>query len=150
LLDEAMIAVTTGEVSPLAAGDVYCSVIEGCHEIFDVRRAQEWTEALMRWCAAENEPVPYRGRCRLHRAEILQLHGSWQDALEEAEQARSWLAGPPPSRAVGEAFYQLGDLQRLLGEFEAAETSYRNASAAGRLPQPGLALLRLAQGQTET
>ncbi len=149
LLDEAMISVTAGEVSPLTAGGVYCSVLDACGEIFDLRRAQEWTSALENWCAAQPDIVPYRGHCRVRRAEILQLHGAWQDAIEEAQQACQKLSTPAPRPEAGSAFYRLAELYRLRGEFDAAEEAYREASRWQRAAQPGLALLRLAQGQAE-
>jgi DNA-binding CsgD family transcriptional regulator len=149
LLDEAMVAVDAREISPIAAGDAYCTVIDGCHELFDVRRAQEWTTALSRWCDAQPQLVLYRGLCFVHRAEIMLLHGEWSDAMDELEAALIHLAEPVGSPELGAASYLRGELSRLRGEFEEAAQAYRQANELGREPQPGLALLRLAQGRVD-
>jgi DNA-binding CsgD family transcriptional regulator/tetratricopeptide (TPR) repeat protein len=147
LLDEVMVAVTAGEVSPMMVGDIYCSVIEACHEIFDLGRAREWTAAMTRWCEDQGDRIAFRGHCLIRRAEILQLHGAWPDAIREAERACECLSQPPPHRAVGSAFYQVAELHRLRGDFTKAEEAYREAGKWSRRPNPGLAQLRLAQKQ---
>lgn len=146
LLDEAMVAVATGELSPQVTGLIYCSVIGACRSVYAVGRAHEWTAALSAWCERQPDMVPFTGECRVYRSELMQLRGAWDAAIEEARRAgerQPEQQGP----ARGLSFYQQGEVHRLLGEFAAAEDAYRAASSAGRQPQPGLALLRLAQGE---
>jgi ATP/maltotriose-dependent transcriptional regulator MalT len=148
LLDEAMVAVTTEDLSPVVSGISYCGVILACQEVFELRRAREWTLALQRWWEQQPDMVAFTGRCLIHRAEILQLGGSWEDALEEARRACRRFAetGNP---TTGLALYREAELLRLRGDLEGAESAYRAASRAGWEPQPGLAQLRLAQGRID-
>ncbi|HZW40752.1 MAG TPA: DNA-binding response regulator, partial [Agromyces sp.] len=146
LLDEAMVAVTAGEVSVMASGIVYCSVIGICHLAYDVRRAQEWTVALDRWCGARPDMVMFSGQCQGHRAQLYCLHGAWSDALAAARAAQALCRRGDWPAAWG-AWYQQGEVQRLRGEFDDAEVSYRRAGETPWPPEPGLALLRLAQGR---
>src|SRR5262245_37711601 len=144
-----MIAVDAGEVSPLVVGDVYCSVIEGCLEIFDLRRAQEWTAALTDWCEAQPDLVPFTGQCSVRRAEILQLHGAWPDAIRAAKQACERFRQAPDQSGSCAACYLEAELHRVQGEFDKAEEAYREPARRGRKPHPGLAQLRLSQGQID-
>lgn len=150
LLDEAMIAVSGGELSPIVTGLIYCSVIDACQQIFALSRAREWTLALTCWCEQQPEMVAFTGICIVHRAEIMQFRGAWVEAMAEACRAcerASQAGGQKPPAA---AFYRQGEIHRLRGEFRAAEQAYRNASRLGLEPQPGLALLRMAQGRADT
>ncbi|HEX6711469.1 MAG TPA: LuxR C-terminal-related transcriptional regulator [Rubrobacter sp.] len=147
LLDEAMVPVASGELSPIVTGIVYCSVISGCQEVYALRRAQEWTSALTRWCEEQPQMVAFSGQCLVHRAEIMELHGAWRDALEEALRARQRCERGKNWRATAQAFYRKGEIHRLKGELSAAEEAYREASRYGWEPQPGLALLWLSEGK---
>jgi len=149
LLDEAMVSVIAGELSPIVTGLIYCSVIEGCLEVYELRRAREWTWALARWCEDQPELVAFTGVCMAHRAEIMLLNGAWSAAIDEAKCACARCLGAGNRQAAAAAFYQQAEVQRLQGEFGAAEESYRSASQWGWEPQPGLALLRLAQGRVD-
>ncbi len=149
LLDEAMVSVAAGELSPQVTGLIYCSVISACREVWALARAHEWTAALADWCEGQPDMVPYTGECRVYRAEILQFHGAWQDAMAEALRASECFERGHEPGGVGLALYQQGELHRLRGDLAAAEEAYRAASRSGREPQPGLALLRLAQGDPD-
>jgi ATP/maltotriose-dependent transcriptional regulator MalT len=149
LMDEAMLAVTTGELSPMVNGFVYCGVIMGCQVAYEPRRAKEWTAALTRWCERQPEMVNFTGTCLVHRAEIMQLHGAWPQALDEARRAGERGARAENGPVAAQALYRQGEVLRLQGEFAAAEEAYRGARHAGFEPQPGLALLRLAQGNRD-
>lgn len=150
LLDEAMVSVVSDRLRPQVTGLVYCSVIGACREVWALDRASEWTDALAAWCDGQPELVAYTGECRVYRAEILCRRGAWQEAYEEAVSAADRFAAGSEPDASGFACYQQAEVQRLRGEFAAAEKSYMAANAHGHDPQPGLALLRLAQGEGDT
>ena len=148
LLDETMVMVTAGELSPLVTGLMYCSVIAACQQVYALDRAREWTGALARWCEGQPDMVAFAGVCQVHRAEILQLQGAWPEAIEEARRACARSQGFDRRAAAG-ALYQQAEVHRLKGQFAAAEEAYRAASQLGLEPQPGLALLRLVQGRPD-
>jgi class 3 adenylate cyclase len=146
-LDEATAAAVSGELEPLAAGIVYCVMIGSCQELGDCGRAAEWTDEANRWCD-RLDVTGFPGACRIHRAEILRLRGKWPQAEEQARQAcdelqdyNRWI--------TASGFYEIGEIRRRRGEFAAAEEAYRRADDFGQVPQPGLALLRLAQGKVD-
>jgi DNA-binding CsgD family transcriptional regulator len=149
LLDEAMVSIEARELSPFWTGDAYCMVIDACAELFDVGRCRSWTDSFLHWCDAQQELVLYRGHCFLHRAEMLEVRGAWPEALVEARCACDRLAAPVNPSALSGACMIEGDVLRLMGDFDGAEAAYRRAHELGRDPQPGLALLRLAQGRND-
>ena len=150
LVDETMLAVTAGDLSPIVSGIVYCNTIAFCRDSFEHHRAREWTQALTAWCAGQPEMLAHQGLCLVHRAEIMTLAGDWDDALAEARRvAERFTAGALNRRAVGHAAYRRAEIMRLRGDFGGAETAYGEAARLGREPQPGLALLRLAQGDAD-
>ena len=147
LMDEMMVSVVAGELSPRTTGIVYCNTIAFCQSVLEVRRAREWTDHLTRWCDEQPEMVAHTGVCLVHRAEIMGLQGAWPDALEEARRAAErFEERAAEQRTRGKALSLEGDLHRVQGRLDAAEGAYRAASRCGYEPQPGLALLRLAQG----
>ncbi len=148
LVDETMVAVSAGELSPIVAGIVYCNTIAFCRDVFELRRAREWTAALTRWCEQQPDMVAHNGLCLVHRAELMTFGGAWQDALHELRRlGERFTRGVLNRRALGHAAYREGEVHRLRGKFREAETAYRESARFGREPQPGLALLRLSQGK---
>jgi class 3 adenylate cyclase len=148
LLDEAMASVVGGELNPEAAGYVYCGMIGVCSKLGDYRRASEWTEATLRWCERDSVPA-FPGVCRVHKAELMRLRGSLAKAEEEARMACEELPRFNFVSGLGPANYEIGEVRRRLGDFREAEDAYAQAHQYGHTPQPGLSLLRLAQGKVE-
>ena len=149
LLDEAMVRVIAGETSPIIAGHVYCTAIEGCQEISDFGRMAEWTSALERWCSAQPGLLAFTGQCAVHRGQLLRVRGEWSAALVELEQASRRYEQVGAADALGLASCETGDVHRLRGEHDQADAAYQDAADRGYDPQPGLALLWLAQGRID-
>jgi DNA-binding CsgD family transcriptional regulator len=148
LLDEAMLAVVAGELSPIMTGLMYCSVIDACQQVCALGRSREWTSAFAKWCEQQPEMMAFTDTCRVHRSEILQLEGAWADAMSEAARACDRCARAHRRPPAG-ALYQQGEIHRLRGNFAAAEDAYLQASKLGYEPQPGLALLRMSQDRLD-
>ena len=147
LLDEAMVGLSAGEVSPVIAGMAYCSLIEACQELSDFSRAASWTTALTRWCETQPGLVPYTGQCSLHRGQIMRLRGAYDEALAEFAQAQRRYQKEGTAAPAGMALTEQGDVLRIRGRLDEAEAAYRHAAELGHEPQPGLALTWLARGR---
>ena len=137
LLDEAMVGISAGEVSPIIAGMVYCSMIEACQELSDFSRAASWTSALTRWCDAQPGLVPYTGQCSLHRGQIMRLRGAYDEALAEFALAQRRYEKEGTPAPAGMALTEQGDVLRIRGKLDEAEAAYRQAAELGHEPQPG-------------
>jgi ATP/maltotriose-dependent transcriptional regulator MalT len=146
--DEAMLNLADPAVSPVTAGHVYCSMIEACQEISDLGRVAEWTGVLHQWCERRPGLVAFTGQCAAHRGQLMRAHGAWDEALAELDDARRRYVALGATDAVGLVDYETGEVHRLRGEHAAAEAAYQRAGDVGFDPQPGLALLWLAQGRT--
>jgi ATP/maltotriose-dependent transcriptional regulator MalT len=143
-LDEAMVETTTGELSAFVTGWIYCFLLKTCQALGDIARAAEWTAVAVRWCEHNGVSSWYPGVCRLHRCEVASLRGEWASAEQEALRVAEELA-PFGDYLVAEGEYLAGEIRRRRGEYDAAESAFRRAHQLGHDPQPGLALLRLAQ-----
>jgi tetratricopeptide (TPR) repeat protein len=147
LIDEAMTAVTAGELSPRTAGRAYCNMLSTCERLGDFGRASEWYDLANVWCEPHADSG-YPGVCRVHRAGLLRLRGALREAEHEARRAANELADFLTDVA-GEAFYELGEIRLCMGDLQGAGDMFREAHVRGRDPQPGLALLRLGEGKSE-
>jgi DNA-binding NarL/FixJ family response regulator len=146
ILDEAMLPVVAGRVRPSYAGNIYCQLMSVCHDLADLRRAEQWTDATARWCEGFSNAVMFMGICRVHRVQLLQVRGEWAQAEDEIQRVCDEL-GAMNVIAVGVALYELAEVRRLCGDLVESEEAYAEAHRCGRDPQPGLALLWLAQGK---
>lgn len=149
MLDHAVVAIEARELSPLSTGNAYCVVIDACAELQDFTRCHAWSDSFVAWCDSQQELVLYRGNCFIHRAEVIRDLGNWSEALVEAQRACDRLAKPPILGSLAAASGLEGDLHRLLGDLPAAQVAYDRATELGSQPQPGLSLLRLAEGRSD-
>jgi class 3 adenylate cyclase len=147
LIDEVTAAAVAGELNPLSTAIIYCNAIDACRDLGDYNRAGEWEQTATRWC--ERMAIAgFPGMCRVDRAEIMRLRGAWNDADQELQRATEELADFNP-RVAGQAFYEIGEIRLRMGDLEAAEQAFNQARDMARDPEPGLSLLRLAQGKTD-
>jgi len=149
MMEEASVAAVNGELSPIATGVACCRMIAACRDLTDYRRASEWTEATEQWCQRQSVGG-FPGVCRIHRAEVVAIGGGWDRAEVELRQAADELAGYNADTPQADGLYALGDIRRLKGDYEGAEAAFREANGLGRTPQPGLALIRLAEGNVKS
>lgn len=148
MVDEAAVSAIAGELTPYAAGGIYCLTIGACRTVADYRRAAEWTEAAMRWC--ERQSVSgFPGVCAVHRAEILRLRGALPDAEAEARGALEGLMAFGMLRSAASGHNEIGEIRLRLGDLEGAEEAFEHAHHLGLEPQPGLARLHLARGSVD-
>jgi DNA-binding CsgD family transcriptional regulator len=145
LLDEAMVSALSDQLQPMWTGAIYCGLLDACHELVDLRRAAEWTQATKAWCSPLPVASLYPGICRIHWAEVLQVQGAWEEAEAEALDACADMAEIDVF-VVADGYYEVGEVRRRRGDLAGAEEAYAKAHELGRDPQPGLALLRLAAG----
>jgi class 3 adenylate cyclase len=148
LIDEVTAAAVAGELNPMSTAIIYCNAIDACRDLGDYSRAGEWEQTATRWC--ERMAIAgFPGMCRVDRAEIMRLRGAWNDADQELQRATEELADFNP-RVAGQAFYEIGEIRLRMGDLEAAEQAFNQARDMARDPEPGLSLLRLAQGKADT
>jgi tetratricopeptide (TPR) repeat protein len=148
LLDESAAVVMLDDIDPLTVGMAYCELVCAWQGLAQYDRAEELTEAMLRWSRAHPDLGSIHGRCRVHRAEMLRIRGSLADAEDEALAACEELR-PYMRREFGWPLTELGTIRLQRGDLEGAEDALVEAYRAGWDPQPGLALLRLAQGDVE-
>jgi DNA-binding CsgD family transcriptional regulator len=144
-----MLLANSNRLSPVVTGVVYCEIVASCCRVLEMVRAREWTAILDDWCRRNPQAKAFNGVCQVHRAEVLQLEGNWSEAFAEAERAGHSLEGTTEQTARANAGYRRGEILRLRGDYSAADAEYRQAGEGGIDPQPGLSLLRLAQGRNQ-
>jgi class 3 adenylate cyclase len=148
-IEEAAVAAVNGELSPFVTGVTYCNVISVCRDLADFQRASEWTEATEKWCKRQSI-AGFPGICRVHRAELVAMSGAWSQAEEELERATRELAAYNATPPMADGFYALAQLRFRRGDLVGAEEALRQAHELGKVPQPLLAQIALAQGNVRS